>query len=51
LRRVVRAGLSALRVVPPKPCSRTVKAGISATYDLHEYEDEKHEALELWAQP
>jgi hypothetical protein len=25
------------------------QGGVAATYDLHQYEDEKHEALELWA--
>ena len=26
------------------------RVDVSATYDLHEYEDEKREALEKWAQ-
>jgi integrase len=52
LRRTIRSGLSALRV--PHNVAEAVLAhrqgGIAATYDLHEYEDEKREALELWAQ-
>ena len=52
LRRTVRSGLSALRV--PHNVAETVLAhrqgGIVGTYDLHEYQDEKAEALELWAQ-
>jgi integrase len=49
LRRTIRSGLSALRV--PHNVAEAVLAhrqgGIAATYDLHEYEDEKREALEL----
>jgi integrase len=52
LRRTVRSGLSALRV--PHNVAEAVLAhrqgGIAATYNLHEYQDEKAEALELWAQ-
>ena len=52
LRRVVRSGLSALRV--PHNVAEVVLAhrppGIVGTYNLHEYEDEKAEALEAWAQ-
>jgi integrase len=52
LRRTVRSGLSALRV--PHNVAEAVLAhrqgGIAATYDLHEYQTEKAEALELWAQ-
>ena len=52
LRRVVRSGLSALRV--PHNVAEAVLAhrppGIVGTYNLHEYEDEKAEALEKWAQ-
>ena len=52
LRRVVRSGLSALRV--PHNVAEAVLAhrppGITATYDMHEYLDEKREALEAWAQ-
>jgi hypothetical protein len=51
LRRVVRSGMSALRV--PREVAEAVLAhrppGIVGTYDAHEYEDEKREALELWA--
>jgi integrase len=52
LRRVVRSGLSALRI--PHEVKEAVLAhrppGIVGVYDLHEYEDEKREALEKWAQ-
>ncbi len=52
LRRVVRSGLSALRV--PHNVAEAVLAhappGIVGTYDVHTYEDEKAEALEAWAQ-
>jgi hypothetical protein len=52
LRRVVRSGLSALRV--QHEVKEAVLAhrppGIVGVYDLHEYEDEKREALEKWAQ-
>jgi integrase len=52
LRRTIRSGLSALRV--PHNVAEAVLAhrqgGIAATYDLHEYQTEKREALELWAQ-
>jgi hypothetical protein len=52
LRRVVRSGLSALRV--EHNVAEAILAhrppGIVRTYNLHEYEDEKAEALEAWAQ-
>jgi integrase len=52
LRRVVRSGLSQLRV--PHNVAEAVLAhkppGIVGTYDVHEYQDEKREALEAWAQ-
>jgi integrase len=52
LRRTVRTGLSALRV--PDSVAEAVLAhrqgGIAATYNLHQFEDEKREALEEWAQ-
>ena len=52
LRRVVRSGLSALRV--QHDVAEAILAhrppGIVGTYNLHEYEDEKTEALEKWAQ-
>jgi hypothetical protein len=52
LRRVVRSGLSALRI--PHNVAEAVLAhrppGIIGTYDLHLYLDEKREALEAWAQ-
>jgi integrase len=52
LRRVVRSGLSALRV-PHNVCEAILAhrpPGIVGTYDVHEYQDEKREALEAWAQ-
>ena len=52
LRRTVRSGLSALRV--QHEVAEAVLAhrppGIVGTYNLHQYEDEKREALEPWAQ-
>jgi hypothetical protein len=52
LRRVVRSGLSALRI--PHSVAEAVLAhrppGIVGTYNLHEFQDEKAEALEAWAQ-
>jgi integrase len=52
LRRVVRSGLSQLRV--PHNVAEAVLAhkppGIVGVYDTHEYLDEKREALEAWAQ-
>jgi hypothetical protein len=52
LRRVVRSGLSALRV--PHNVAEAVLAhrppGVAAVYDVHEYQDEKREALQAWAQ-
>jgi integrase len=52
LRRTVRSGLSALRV--QHNIAETILAhrppGIVGTYNLHQYEDEKREALEAWAQ-
>jgi hypothetical protein len=52
LRRVVRTGLSALRV--PHNVAEAIlahqPAGIVGTYDAHSYADEKREALEAWAQ-
>ena len=52
LRRVVRSGLAALRV--QHDVAEAILAhrppGIVGTYNLHEYEDEKREALEKWAQ-
>jgi integrase len=52
LRRVVRSGLSALRV-PFNVCEAILAhkpPGIVGTYDIHEYQDEKAEALEAWSQ-
>ena len=52
LRRTVRSGLAALRV--PHNVAEAVLAhrppGIVGTYNLHQYADEKREALEAWAQ-
>jgi integrase len=51
LRRSIRSGLSALRV--PHNVAEAVLAhrqgGIVGTYDLHQYQPEKAEALEQWA--
>jgi hypothetical protein len=51
LRRVVRSGLSQLRV--PHVVGEAVlghrQGGVVGTYNLHEFEDEKAEALEAWA--
>jgi integrase len=51
LRRVVRSHMSALRI--PEEVREAVLAharpGIKGTYDLHDYADEKREALTLWA--
>ena len=51
LRRVIRSGMSALRI--PHNVAEAVLAhrppGITGTYDTHEYFDEKREALETWA--
>ena len=52
LRRTVRTGLSKLKV--SRDVAEAVLAhrppGIVGTYNLHEFEDEKREALEAWAQ-
>jgi integrase len=52
LRRVVRSSLSQLRV--PHNVAEAILAhkppGIVGTYDVHEYLDEKRDALEAWAQ-
>ena len=52
LRRTIRSGMSSLRV--PHNVAEAVLAhrqgGIVGTYDVHEYQDEKREALEAWAQ-
>jgi integrase len=52
LRRTLRSGLSALRV--PHEVKEAVLAhrqgGVVAIYDVHQYEDEKREALQAWAQ-
>jgi hypothetical protein len=51
LRRVVRSGLSRLKI--PEEVREAVLAhvrpGIKKVYDIHDYFDEKREALELWA--
>jgi Arm DNA-binding domain/Phage integrase family len=51
LRRTIRSGLAALRV--PHNVAEAVLAhrppGIVGTYNLHQYADEKREALEAWA--
>ncbi len=40
----------ASRTTSRKPCLAHRPAGIVGTYDIHQYADEKREALELWAQ-
>jgi integrase len=51
IRRTVRSQLSRLKV--PEEAREAVLAhagpGIKGTYDLHDYLDEKREAIELWA--
>jgi integrase len=50
LRRSVRTGLSSLRV-PREVAERVIAhkpGGIEAVYNMHEYADEKREALEKW---
>jgi integrase len=51
LRRVVRSGLAALGIADNVAESILAHkaVGIVATYNVHKYEDEKREALELWA--
>jgi hypothetical protein len=52
LRRVVRSGLSALRVEfnVAEMILAHRQGGVSGTYDTHLYLDERREALEAWAQ-
>jgi integrase len=51
IRRMVRTGLSALKI--PLEVKESVlahtKGGLIATYDMHEFKDEKAAALEAWA--
>ena len=52
LRRTIRSGLSALRVefnVAEMILAHRA-AGVVGTYDVHQYLDERREALEMWAQ-
>jgi integrase len=51
IRRTVRSNLSRLRVREEarEAVMAHVRPGIKGTYDLHDYLDEKREALELWA--
>jgi hypothetical protein len=51
IRRTVRSGLSRLRVAEEvrEAVLAHARPGIKATYDHHDYLDEKREALELWA--
>jgi integrase len=51
IRRSVRSSLSRLRVTEEarEAVLAHARPGIKATYDLHDYFDEKREALELWA--
>jgi integrase len=51
LRRTVRSNLSALRISEEarEAVLAHARPGIKGTYDLHDYADEKREALEQWA--
>jgi integrase len=51
IRRTVRSQLSRLKVTEEarEAVLAHVRPGIKGTYDLHDYLDEKREALELWA--
>jgi hypothetical protein len=51
IRRTVRSNLSRLRVTEEarEAVIAHARPGIKSTYDLHDYADEKREALELWA--
>jgi integrase len=51
LRRTVRTGLAKLGVRPDiaERCLNHAQPGIIATYDVHQYLDEKRAALESWA--
>ncbi|WP_027523243.1 site-specific integrase [Bradyrhizobium sp. Ec3.3] len=51
IRRTVRSGLSRLKVTEEarEAVLAHVRPGIKGVYDLHDYLDEKREALELWA--
>ena len=51
LRRTVRTGLARLGVRPDiaERCLNHAQPGIVATYDVHQYLDEKRQALEKWA--
>jgi hypothetical protein len=47
----VRSNLSALRIEEEvrEAVLAHARPGIKSTYDLHDYADEKRQALELWA--
>jgi hypothetical protein len=51
IRRTVRSNLSRLRVTEEarEAVLAHARQGIAAVYDVHDYADEKREALELWA--
>ncbi len=51
LRRTCRTGLAALGVpeIVAERCLNHAKKGMTAVYDVHEYEHEKRKALEAWA--
>jgi integrase len=51
VRRTVRTRLSRLKIVEEvrEAVLAHARPGLKATYDLHDYMDEKREALELWA--
>jgi len=51
IRRTVRSHLSRLKITEEarEAVLAHARPGIKGTYDLHDYLDEKREALELWA--
>ncbi len=51
IRRTVRSNLSRLRITEEarEAVLAHARQGIAAVYDIHDYADEKREALELWA--
>ena len=51
IRRTVRSGLSRLKIAEEarEAVLAHARPGIKGVYDLHDYLDEKREALELWA--
>jgi integrase len=52
LRRTCRTGLARLKVLPhiAERVLNHAQSGVEAVYDVHEYLDEKREALQMWAE-